>query len=196
MYFQVTPSITKKQIQLFTCGCAQLFVKSSWSWLIWENFHPRSLTLEIAMFKGSYLFQTIILRIHVSFRECNRFWVSAKHLKSCLICVCTLHRFSCFKYWKGWWSWCRALGKLNWKAFSKKKKQTRLFNFQQHSFKQLLVTFKVHIVRVFFLISQKTTPRENPFLRTHLDPQAPLSLNFYRTFMSQFEWLDLFRLCF
>ena len=196
MYFQVTPSITKKQIQLFTCGCAQLFVKSSWSWLIWENFHPRSLTLEIAMFKGSYLFQTIILRIHVSFRECNRFWVSAKHLKSCLICVCTLHRFSCFKYWKGWWSWCRALGKLNWKAFSKKKKANSPFQFPTTLFQAAFGYLQGSHCSCVFLISQETTPRENPFLRTHLDPQAPLSLNFYRTFMSQFEWLDLFRLCF
>ena len=35
--------------------------------------HPRNLTWipNIAMFKGSYLFQTIILGIHVSFRECK-----------------------------------------------------------------------------------------------------------------------------
>ena len=68
----------------------------------WKDLHPRNLTQipKIAIFKGSYLFQTIILGIHVSFRECIPYTRFPR----------TILQFPLFRWVD--WTWCYLAAEL------------------------------------------------------------------------------------
>ena len=67
------PTLPKTNMDTKNDGFLNMYLLSNMAFYTPTKIHPRNLTQipKIASFKGSYLFQTIILGIHVSFRECN-----------------------------------------------------------------------------------------------------------------------------
>ena len=62
--------------------------------------------------------------------------------------------------------------KPNWKVVFKKTKNKLAFSISNNTLSSSFWLPSRSILFVFFLISQETTPRENHFLRTNLDPQV------------------------